>query len=76
VTILKIWTNIEGVARVDLQEKSPSWPYSSRHCYFSQYTTVWTPVGKRRELAVGTHSFTVKFLLPSNCPTSFEGTHG
>ncbi|GMT17656.1 hypothetical protein PFISCL1PPCAC_8953, partial [Pristionchus fissidentatus] len=71
-TITTIWTKIEGVARVDLQEKSPSSPYSSHHCYFSQSATVWTPVGRQCYVAVGTHTFTVKFRLPRSCDSSFE----
>ncbi|GMT17643.1 hypothetical protein PFISCL1PPCAC_8940, partial [Pristionchus fissidentatus] len=71
-TITTIWTKIEGVARVDLQEKVFFCKYSSHHCYFSQSTTVWTPVGRQCYVAVGTHTFTVKFRLPRSCDSSFE----
>ncbi|GMT17657.1 hypothetical protein PFISCL1PPCAC_8954, partial [Pristionchus fissidentatus] len=52
--------------------------YAATCPYAEGEAVVWSPaVGESSgHIPVGTHKFPFKFLLPSNCPPSFEGTHG
>ncbi|GMR32188.1 hypothetical protein PMAYCL1PPCAC_02383 [Pristionchus mayeri] len=53
-------------------------PYSASTPYVSGSAIVWTPPSglSTDHIPQGNHRFPFKFLLPPNCPSSFEGANG